>query len=137
MSRCLLYTYNPTAGAVAAGDVLPVGGPSAIIRRHGCAANPSGTGIQLTEEGYYKIFVTASATAAAAGTMTAKLYQDGAAVPGATISATATAAGDELTLALPDAAVRVLRCPSRSTLTVVISGISATASTLTVLVDKD
>ena len=137
MSRCLLYTYNPAAGVVAAGDAVPVGGQGAIVRRHGCAANPSSTGIQLTDEGYYKLSVTVSATAAAAGTMTARLYQDGAAVPGAIVSAAAAAAGDELTLALPDAAVRVLRCPSRSTLTVVISGIAATASTLTILVDKD
>ena len=137
MSRCLLYTYNSAAGAVAVGDAVPVGGQSAIVRRHGCAANPVSTGIQLSEEGYYKVLATISATAAAAGTMTASLYQDGTAVPGAVISATAAAAGGALTLKIPDAAVRVLRCPCRSTLTFVLSGVAATSATITVLVDKE
>lgn len=137
MSRCLLYTYNPAAGAVAAGENIPTGTLDSIVRRHGCAASPSLSGIQLTEEGYYKIFATAKATAAAAGTLTLTLRQDGTAVPGATVSAAAAAAGDEITLELPAAAVRVLRCPCRSVLTFTLTGGAATASTISCLIDKD
>lgn len=137
MSRCLLYTYNPAAGAVAAGENIPTGSLGSIVRRHGCAASPSLSGIQLTEEGYYKIFARATVTAEAAGTLTLTLRQDGTAVPGATVSAAAAAAGDEITLELPAAAVRVLRCPCGSVLTFALTGGAATASTLSVLADKD
>lgn len=137
MSRCLLYTYNPAAGAVAAGESIPTGTLGSIVRRHGCAISPSLSGIQLTEEGYYKIFTTAKATAAAAGTLTLTLRQDGTAVPGATVSVAAAAAGEEITLELPAAAVRVLRCPCRSVLTFTLTGGAATASTISCLIDKD
>ena len=137
MSRCLLYTYNPAAGAVAAGESIPTGTLGSIVRRHGCAISPSLSGIQLTEEGYYKIFTTAKATAVAAGTLTLTLRQDGTAVPGATVSAAAAAAGEEITLELPAAAVRVLRCPCRSVLTFTLTGGAATASTISCLIDKD
>lgn len=137
MSRCLLYTYNPAAGAVAAGENIPTGTIGSIVRRHGCAAAPSLSGIQLTEEGYYKVFITATVTAEAAGTLTATLKQDGTAVPGTAVSGTAAAAGDEVILKIPAAAVRVLRCPSRSVLTVTLTGGAATAASMAVLVDKD
>ena len=52
-------------------------------------------------------------------------------------AAGAVAAGDEITLELPAAAVRVLRCPCRSVLTFALTGGAATASTLSVLTDKD
>ena len=135
MARSLIYTYNPTGGAVAAGGVVPMGGTGAIVRRYGGCVNAGQNGITLSGEGYYTVAPVVTAVAAAAGPISATLYQDGTPVPGAVVTATATAGGT-VTLAVPPSAVRVRCSGAQSVLTVVLSA-AATASTISALVTKE
>lgn len=135
MAKSMIYTYNPTAGAVAANGVAPIGGSGAIVRRYGGCIQAGRNGITLEGEGYYTVAPVVVAVAAAAGNITAALYQDGSPVPGASVTAAATAGGS-VTLALPTSAVRVRCNCTQSTLTVVLSA-AATAATVSALVTKE
>lgn len=106
-----IYVANPTAVALGADSVIPLG---AIVRRFGCALNLNGNGVNLLENGYYDVKASVSYTPTAAGVVTVALLADGVAVPGASAAATA-AAGDTINLSIVAMVKRC--CDSTGTLT--------------------
>ena len=132
MSRSAIYTANTGSQAVAVGGTINLGG---IVRRFGCAVDLNGGTINLTEQGYYDVDISITAEPTAAGTVTATLYNGGIAVPGATASATAAAAGDPVNLSI-DAMVRVPCCGNSGSLSVVLSGGAATVTNIVAVVEK-
>lgn len=129
-----IYAVNTTVGtAIALDSVYPV---TNIVRRYGQYVDMVNGGVLLKGAGYYDVDVVANATATAIGNIVATLYQDGVAVPGATITATATAIGDEVVLPI-SALVRVVGCCNTSVLTVVISGQAVDTNNLTMNVEKE
>ena len=129
--KAAIYTANTGAQALQIGSVLSLG---SIIRRFGCGVNLNGNGIVIDREGYYDVDASITATAAAAGTVTATLLRDGVAVPGAIASATAAAAG---TVALPVIGMVKQQCgDSGHTLTLQLSGTAATINNVALKVIK-
>lgn len=63
--------------------------------------------------------------------------QDGTAVPGATVSVTAAAAGDTVELRIPSSVVRMFCRQCQSVLTVVLSGGASTETTISMRVIKE
>ena len=84
-----IYTANTTAQAVGANSALPLG---SIIRRFGCAVDLNGTGVNISDQGYYAVDGSITYTPTDAGLLTVQLMADGVAVPGASASVTAAAA---------------------------------------------
>jgi hypothetical protein len=109
-----LTTAQPTA-------VLPLG---TVVRRFGRNIQLSGNGILLDGEGYYDINASVTMTPTTAGNYTVSLFRDGVAIPGATQTVTATAAGT-VTINIP-AIVRLQCCDSSSTIQAVITTPTAT-----------
>lgn len=129
-----IYAVNTTVGtAIALGSVYPA---TSIIRRYGQYVDIANGGILLKGAGYYDVDIVANATATAIGNIVATLYQDGVAVPGATVTVTATAIGDEVSLPI-SALVRVVGCCTNSVLTVVISGQAVGTNNLAFKVEKE
>lgn len=95
--KAAIYTANSTAATLGANATLPLG---AIIRRYGCALDLNGNGVNLLEQGYYAVDASISYAPTAAGAVTVTLMADGVAVPGATATATAAAAGDTVNLSI-------------------------------------
>ena len=88
--KSALYTAMQTPTAVAVGGVIPLGG---LIRRYGCDIALNGNAVNLSGVGYYDVDASITATLTAAGAVTATLYKDGVAVPGATATETGAASG--------------------------------------------
>lgn len=118
--KSALYAANASSQALTvpsvAGTVVPLG---TTIRRFGCNAKLSGTGVLIEGEGYYDIETNVVFTPTAAGIFTVALLKDGAAIPGAAQTLTA-AAGSTYSVNVP-AIVRNQCCNGASTITVVIS----------------
>ena len=93
--KSAIYTVNSTGQVVTANSQIPFG---SVIRRYGCNCKLDGTSIILEGGGYYKVDSSLSIAPSAEGEITAQLYKDGVAVPGATATATAAAAGDTVNL---------------------------------------
>lgn len=102
----------------------------ATVRRFGCNAVLSGNGVLLKGQGYFDADAGVTFTPTAAGAYTVTLFKDGVAVPGATQTITAAAAGT-VSVDIP-AIVRNQCRDSTSTLTLVIA--SATVP-VTVTID--
>ena len=118
MSKSAIYAVNTNAGtAIPAGGTYPI---TRVIRRYGCDIASDGVGISCNSKGYYKVAAVATLVATDAGVITASLYENGVAVPGASSSVTA-AAGDTIVLPI-DAIVSVNCCGTPATLTIVVSG---------------
>lgn len=131
MSKSLLYAVNDTPQDVAAGGTAALG---SVVRRFGCNAVLSGNGVILRGQGYYNIDCIIVAEAAAAEEITATLYRDGVAIPGATASATADA---DSSVTLPIiGVVREQCCDSSSTITCRISA-GATLTNVALRVVKE
>lgn len=130
--KSAIYTANSTATVTAVGSTIPFG---SIIRRFGQNIDLSGTAINICGRGYYDVDISVTANATAAGTVTVTLFKDGVAVPGATASATASAAGDAVNLSI-EALVREMCCDSTSTLTLVLTGAAATVTNVAAVVEK-
>lgn len=127
-----IYAVNTSVGSaiVDGGTYVPL----SIVRRFGSNLNLSGNGIRLKGAGYYDVNVSATVTAGAAGTITATLYKDGQAIPGATASSIAVA---NAVVNLPITALVKLGCNCEdSLLTVVISGAATTSQNLAITVEK-
>lgn len=93
--KSAIYTANTSANTITLTAAqptasLPLG---TVIRRFGCNIQLSGTGILIEGQGYYDLDSSVTATATAAGNYTLTLFKDGVAVPGATQTVTAAAAG--------------------------------------------
>ena len=116
--KSALYTAMQTPTAVAVGGVIPLGG---LIRRYGCDIALNGNAVNLSGVGYYDVDASITATLTAAGAVTATLYKDGVAVPGATATETG-AAGGTVNLDLM-ALVRQPCCAAGAALTLVLTGV--------------
>ena len=103
--KSALYTAMQTPTEVAVNGVIPLG---SLIRRYGCDITLNGNAANIVGKGYYDVDASITVAPTAAGTVTATLYKDGVAVPGATASA-AGAAGAPVVLAFP-ALVRQACC---------------------------
>ena len=130
--KSALYAAMQTPTAVAVGGVIPLGG---LIRRYGCDIALNGNAVNLAGTGYYDVDASITATLTAAGAVTATLYKDGVAVPGATASVTATAADDVVDLNIT-ALVRQVCCAAGSALTLVLTGAAATVNNVALRVQR-
>ena len=129
--KSALYAAMQTDTAVSAGGVIPLG---SLIRRYGCDIALNGNAVNLTGTGYYDVDASITATLTAAGTITATLYKDGVAVPGATASEAGTANGT-VNLNIP-ALVRQACCANGSALTIVLTGAAATVNNVALRVQR-
>lgn len=117
MSKSLIYTAMTAPVDMLANGVIPLG---TAVRRYGCDVNQNGNGVTLSTQGYYNVHANVSVAATAAGAISATLFVDGVAYPGAVATVTAAAAGDVVTLPI-DAIVRVGCCDGVKSLTLVLS----------------
>ena len=113
--------------------------PLTVIRRYGKYCQLGGNGVSIGNcaggSGYYDIDASVSVAATAAGNVTATLYKDGALIQGATAIATATEAGQIVTL--PISALVRLNCDcDTANITIVIGGQVVTAQNLSFVVEK-
>lgn len=126
--KSILYAAMQTPVTVAEGGVIPLG---STIRQHGCDIRLNGNAVNIFGgrgcDGIYDVDVSITMAPAAVGAVTATLYKDGVAYPGASATVTATAAGDEVNVSFP-ASVRQACCAAGASLTLVLSGGGATVS---------
>ena len=130
--KSAIYTALTSPTAVAVGGVIPLG---TTIRRFGQQIRQAGDGIILSDSGYFDVAASITVAPTAAGTVTATLFMDGVAVPGATASETTTAAADAVNLAIDALVLRCCQCGS-STLTLVLTGAASTVSNVALVVKK-
>lgn len=130
-----IYAVNTVTGtAIADGGTYS---PNLVQRKYGCALLMESGGISINEIGYYDVNVIATVVATAIGEVTATLYKDGIAIPGATVTASAAAIGDYIVLPI-SALVRSRCCvDAGAILTVKISGQATTSENLTWNVEKE
>ena len=132
-----IYVANTTTGtSLGIGSTYA---PNTVVRRFGKYTQLGGNGVSIGNcqggAGYYSVDATVSVAATAAGNITATLFKDGAPVLGATAIATATAAGQIVTL--PISAIVRLNCDcDTANLTIVIGGQVVTAQNLAFVVEK-
>ena len=119
--KSALYAAMQTPTAVAVDGVIPLG---SLIRRYGCDIGLNGNAVNLTDVGYYDVDASITAT----------LYKDGVAIPGATASESGAANG-VVNLSIP-ALVRQACCASGSALTLVLTGAAATVSNVALRVQR-
>ena len=133
--KSALYAVMQTPTAVAVGGVIPLGG---LIRRYGCDIALNGNAVNIyggrENAGYYDVDASITATLTAAGAVTATLYKDGVAVPGATATETGAASGT-VNLDLT-ALVRQPCCAAGAALTLVLSGVEATVDNVALRVQR-
>lgn len=108
MARAFIYVVNRNAQAVAADGVV---NPGNIVRRYGCAFGVNNDAVTVEGEGYYSIDAAVTVAVEAAGDITATLYKDGEAIPGAVATVTAAQIGDLVTLPIV-AGIRKTCCDS-------------------------
>lgn len=134
--KSALYAAMQTPTAVAVGGVIPLG---SLIRRYGGDIALNGNAVNIIGgaqcAGYYDVDASITVAPTAAGTVTAALYKDGVAVPGAAASATATAADDVVDLNIT-ALVRQVCCAAGSALTLVLTGAAATVNNVALRVQR-
>lgn len=125
--KSAIYAADPSSTVLtlstATGTVIPLG---TTIRRFGCNAVLSGDGVLLNGQGYFDVDASVTFTPTAAGTYTVTLFKDGVAVPGATQTITAAAAGT-VPVNIP-AIVRNQCCDSTSTLMLVVTSATVPAT---------
>lgn len=135
MASGFLYSANTTAQTLAIGGTLNMGN---AIRRFGCVrgtstplATVNGTNTILSSCGrcpkYFKIDTAITAIPTAAGTVTITAFQDGVAIPGATASATVSAAATTVMLPLTFGA-RLNTGTTSSNITYVLTGAASSVT---------
>ena len=129
--KSAIYTAMQTPTAVDVGGVIPLG---SLIRRYGCDIQLNGNAVNLTGTGYYDVDASVTVAPTAAGTVTATLYKDGVAVPGATASA-AAAAGAPIVLSFT-ALVRQPCYNGGAALSLVLTGAAGTVSNAAMRVQR-
>lgn len=126
-NNSLIYLTTPSAASVPANGVLPL---TTIVRRRGSSIQQSNDSVVLGAPGYYRVSVSATFTAPAAGVVSLSIRQDGVQIQGATASTTITTATTEVRSLSFSAIVRVPCCGSPVTLTVVNNGVAITTSNI-------
>lgn len=129
--RSALYVNNPNDQVIAVDGQIGLGN---IVRRFGNNITLDNNAVRIAGSGYYDVDAMFTVEGTAAGTAIITLYKDGVAVPGATASAS-LAVGDVVTIGI-DALVREMCYDSMSSLTFVLTGIGATVTNATAVVEK-
>lgn len=129
--KSILYAVNQSSEALLTGSVIPMG---TTVRRYGQNIAVSGDGALIAGGGYYDVDVTLNITATEPGTITVQLFNDGVAVPGAIASASALA-NDIVNLSL-NGVIRLMCCDSTGTLTLGLTGIGATVTNVSTVIEK-
>lgn len=129
--KSAIYTAMQTPTGVSVDGVIPLG---SLIRRYGCDIAMNGNAINILSKGYYDVDASVTLTPTTAGTVTATLFLNGVAVPGATASATATA-GYTVLLSFPSL-VRQACCAAGSSLTIVLTGAASTVNNVALRVQR-
>ena len=129
--KSLIYTALTSATAVLANGIIPLG---ALVRRYGCALAVNANGINVYEPGYYEINASITVAPEAAGPITATVLVDGNALIGATATATAAAAGDEVNLSIAGV-LRKCGCECPQTLTVQLSA-AGTVENMALVIER-
>jgi len=132
MNNSLIYMINNGASSVLANGVIPL---TTIARRRGkCIQNDSNS-IILNAPGYYKVNVTVTLSAAAAGSVSIALQKNGVTVPGMTGATTITTANTENRQVIISGVVRVNCYEGAAALTLVNTGIAITTSNVSIDVE--
>lgn len=108
-----VYTVNSSTPVLVAGAQVPFG---SVVRRFGRAIRLDGNSVNICGPGYYDCELALTVSPTAGGAITAQLYQNGVAVPGAFSTAQGTA-GNPVILPI-SAIVRNVGCDSNSMLSV-------------------
>lgn len=94
-----IYTVNSTNATITTTDDAFVQVPfGSVIRRFGCALGLDGGGIIACGSGYFDCDVVLTVLPTVAGDVTAQLFKDGVAIPGAIAMGSAGTAGDPVAL---------------------------------------
>ena len=119
--KSAIYTSNNSGITITTTEGTFVQVPfGSIVRRFGNNIQLDGGSILCCESGYFDTKISITVTPAAASTITAQLYQNGNAIPGAL--ATTTVAATDTTITLPIIAlVRNCGCDCNSVLTLGIN----------------
>lgn len=129
--RSAIYAVNSVSQPYAANSQIPFG---TVVRRFGRDCQLDGPSIALLGGGYYDVDVSLSIAPTAEGEITAQLYKDGAAVPGALATETASAAGDVVNLHVACLVRNCGQCCS-STLSLLVTA-AGTPANLSTKVEK-
>lgn len=97
MSRSAIYTVNNTIQNVAVDGNI---NPGVVTRKFGNNLSLEGVAIRECGTGYYKYCASFTIAPTTEGNVTVTAFKDGVAIPGATASGTAAAAGDFVNLNL-------------------------------------
>ena len=132
--KSAIYTTNNTGTSITVTNSIPVQVPyGAIVRRFGQCVQLQGDSIQCCGAGYFDVDQILTVTPTAAGPITARLFQDGQPVRGASITLTGAL---NTPIALPiKALVRNCGCDCDSVLTTTISG-SCVVNSFSAVVEK-
>ncbi len=119
--KSAIYTTNDTGTTVTTTNAVPVQvSYGSVIRRFGQNIRLEGGSLQCSGLGYFDVDEHLIVTPAAAGSITAQLYQDGQVIRGASATLTGEAG---VPLVLPiKALVRNCGCDCNSILTTTING---------------
>ena len=132
MNNSLTYMINNGASSVLANGVIPL---TTIARRRGkCIQNDSNS-IILNAPGYYKVNVTVTLSAGAAGIASIALQKNGITIPGMTGATTITTATTENRQVVINGIVRVNCYEGAAALTLVNTGIAITTSNVSIDVE--
>lgn len=132
MNNSLIYMINNGASSVLANGVIPL---TTIARRRGkCIQNDSNS-IILNAPGYYKVNVTVTLSAGAAGIVSIALQKNGITIPGMTGATTITTATTENRQVVISGIVRVNCYEGAAALTLVNTGIAITTSNVSIDVE--
>lgn len=132
MNNSLIYMINNGASSVLANGVIPL---TTIARRRGkCIQNDSNS-IILNAPGYYKVNVTVTLSADAAGIVSIALQKNGITIPGMTGATTITTATTENRQVVISGIVRVNCYEGAAALTLVNTGIAITTSNVSIDVE--
>lgn len=126
----MVNSYTNTSVAVASSEAIPFVNNRYVV---GCGTSHAAgsPAIVLRKPGYYLVNFNGVLSAASTGTVSAQLYDNGVAVPGATSSATIATAGDLTNISF-SSVIKVLEscaCVDNTTnLTIVNTGLASTYS---------
>ena len=131
-NNSLIYLVTPTVASVAQDGVLPL---TTIVRRRGACIQQANDSIILSASGYYRVSVSETFTAPAAGVVILQIRQDNNPVTGGTASASIVTATTEVDSLTAESIIRVNCCNGPVTLTFINTGVAITTSNIAVNVE--
>ena len=134
MARSAIYVANTGSQEINENGNINLG---TILRRFGCNFGLAGTGLSIAGPGYYEIEASITLAPAAEGEITVAMYKDEVAVPGASATVTAAAAGDSVNLSILSLVRECCPCADTiSNLTFKVLGGTATVTNIAIVGEK-